>query len=272
MSTKEETHHHHHHKEEEVKKQLLSVSRAIQNVGNSLYLQSNVTLGSSSVSWTTSPKSGIVALCNPQDTAAAGPIYSFLSGDYRLGQVCTKSYCGSQELWIQTYNSPTNTYTLQNFKWNLYLACGSNGSLVLTNALNNASRWTPISNGGNILFQNYSYTSYYLRGSLDGVTATANASSNPSADNLCNWFIDSTRNILINISSNILNSNNTVFETDTSYVVSMVFALIPLDGGYWALQTYFGGFLNANPDNLTISEFPYTDPGRLPSSAIWNLI
>jgi len=250
---------------------VFSVNRYMQNVQNSLYLQTNCSMNSTPVTWTTSPKGSVIALSNPRDSAGSGPIYTYLSGDMRLNNVCTKSYCGSSELWIQTWDSVTATYTLANFRWNLYLACGTNGNLVLSSTLNNASRWIPYSSGGNSVFQNYATTTYFLRGNPDGVTVTGSPSLNPYTDNYCNWYIDNTRQILINNSTNILNSNNTVFETDTSYVQSMVFAMIPV-GSYWALQTYFGGFLNANPDNTSIGEYPYTDPGKLPNSALWNLI
>jgi hypothetical protein len=245
----------------------------IKNVGDSLYLQTYyINLGSTASTWNITAKSGIVALCNPRDSAAAGPLYNYLSADFRLGYPCTKTYCGLDEMWSQTYDSGTSSYSFKSVRWGLYLASGSTGQLVLSSTLDSASRWTQTTSGSNYLYKNYLYSTLYLRGNPDGYTVKGQTSSSPSSDHLCNWYVDGTRGVTIQESSTsyYLQSLNTVFTrtTDTTQPGTL-FVQIPMDGSNYALQTFYAGYLTANSDNATVSEAFNTDPGKLPSASLW---
>jgi hypothetical protein len=249
------------------------ILRNIQSLSNSKYLQLALNLSTSSYYWLLTHTTNIGSL----DNALSSDTVLYLSSEPRFGYPYMKPYCSSTEFWTQTYNSSGNYWTFQSVRYsNLYLACGATGLVFLTSYLDDSARWTPTSVSGydwTIVLQNKANSTLYLRSSPDGLSVNAQPSSSPTTDPLCIWTLDYFVATTINDpdGSNYLNSYNTVYNLYGVTGPTATFSTPSVDGSYnFAVQSTWGGYMNLNTDGVSISEFPATDPGKLPLTALWN--
>jgi hypothetical protein len=246
-------------------------SKTIYNVANSKYLHTDLSLGTTSNSWNLLINSFYITFCNARDTT---PVYFYLSAEERYGNPFTKTYAGTAEIWSQNWDSATSSYYFINLRNNTYLACGSDGIVVQTTSLDSTCKWLATNVSGlTYVFKNYAYSTLYLRASLDGFTVNAKASSSPTTDPLCLWYISDTPYVVLEVPSTaqFLQSYNTTYQLTTSATApGIVFSLLLVNGtNQYVIQSTWGGYLNVNGDGATLSEYPYTDPGKVPTSGQW---
>jgi len=246
----------------------------IQNVATGNYLHVDCSQGAAAENWNVVPRSVLFYFCTLRGGSSDVLFYLTMNAS---GNVDLNTYCGDQELFLQTYSG--GVYTLQHYNSSKFLVANSNGSMsfVSTNPGDGSQTWSVSSGTGTgNLWQNTLYSTW-LHSDPDGHTVLNLTVSGTPSDNLFNWTqsIDgsvylqdatTTTNYLIDTSGTL-----SVGTLSSPPQLGFIWAYIPVGSNY-CFQSFNGGYLEANSDGSTIQETSTgLWPGQLNDYSLWTL-